>query len=79
MELTGESAFLSIFWSICRNKNEDSVLSKFNQLNFDERDDSFSTYAKFSEKLFLLPGIRQVSFSESFAYVLNERSRRLKV
>ena len=46
------------------------------------RDHSFSTYAKFSEKLiFLTPihtrtcayqGIRNVSLSENFAYVLNE-------
>ena len=48
------------------------------------RNHSFSTYAKFSEKLtFLTPwypmlrtcacqGVRNVSFSENFAYVLNE-------
>ena len=35
-------------------------------------DHPFSTYAKFSEKLtFLIPWVRNVSFSENFAYVLN--------
>ena len=48
------------------------------------RDYSFSTYAKFSEKrIFLTPwyvhtfvyqGVRNVSFSENFLYVLNEWS-----
>ena len=47
-----------------------------------EREHLFSTYAKFSEKLiFLNPrtcayqGVRNVSFSENFAYVLNEWSQ----
>ena len=45
-------------------------------------DYSFSTYARFSEKLFLPPdtytraqayqGVKNVSFSKNFAYILNE-------
>ena len=36
-------------------------------------DYSFSTYAKFSKKLtFLIPYQEEISFSENFAYVLNE-------
>ena len=48
------------------------------------REYSFSTYAKFSEKLTFFPlirsrtcvyqGLKNVSFSENFAYVLNEWS-----
>ena len=45
-----------------------------------KRDHSFSTYAKFSGKLLIvrtnvlvhIRGVRNVSFSEYFAYVLNE-------
>ena len=47
--------------------------SKLNILNGDH---SFRTYVKFSEKLTLLTcayqGVRNVSFSENFAYVLNQ-------
>ena len=49
---------------------------------FINRDHSFTTYAKFSEKLtFLTPirtrtcayqGVRNVGFSENFTYVLND-------
>ena len=38
------------------------------------RDHSFSTYAKFYEKLTFLTGGRNVSSSENCAYVLNEWS-----
>ena len=47
------------------------------EFNVLHRDHSFSTYAKYSEKLaFLTPlqGARNASFSENFAYVLNESS-----
>ena len=37
------------------------------------KDRSFSTYAEFSEKVTIVHSVRNVSFSESFAYVLNER------
>ena len=50
--------------------------------SFTSRDHSFSTYEKFSGKLTFLPlwyapmcayqGVRNVNFSENFAYVLNE-------
>ena len=53
------------------------------------RDHSFSTYAKFPEKLrfcfhliltrtCVYPEVRNVSFSENFAYILNESSLRQK-
>ena len=43
-----------------------------------DRDHSFSTYAKFSENpsfltlWFLTPWVRNASFPENFAYILNE-------
>ena len=43
-------------------------------------DHSFSTYAKFSKKLtFLIPYQGEISFSEHYAYVLNERTLGLQV
>ena len=43
-------------------------------------DYSFSTYAKFSKKLtFLIPYQEEISFSENFAYVLNEWTLGLQV
>ena len=56
--------------------------------HFLQRDHSFSTYVKLSEKLvFLTPNThtyvsvseeRNVSFSENFVYVINERSQNMK-
>ena len=61
--------------------NEQSFLRSFKNVNFPkylDRGHSFSRYAKFSENLaFLTPtyqGVKNGSFSEHFAYVLNERS-----
>ena len=36
------------------------------------RDHSFISFAKFSEKRVRIRGVRNVSFSDNFAYVLNE-------
>ena len=51
----------------------------FNKFNGHVTNLSFSTYAKFSEELTLrecaYQGVRNVRFSEKFAYVLNEWSQ----